>query len=87
MDYLINNDQGFEIGKCSPNETILNTLMRSKIYPNFSCKMGKCGYFKLKLISGSVYYLNKPIGLKSLDKKNYILPCISKPSTNISIEY
>jgi ferredoxin len=66
------------------NKTILETLENVGIKPFSMCKEGYCLTCRMHLVEGEVNYIEEPLGYL---EQGEILPCISKPVTDIKIDY
>ncbi len=73
--------------KCFENQTILNALENNKIPNRSKCKAGECGYCRSLLLWGTI---NIKEGFdyrrKSDINLNYIHPCCSYPTSDITIK-
>jgi ferredoxin len=66
--------------------TLLDQAEQAGINIPYSCRGGKCGRCKTKLLSGEVKVLNDQGLFKNEIADGYILACSSIPETDISIE-
>ena len=66
-----------------PENTILETLETNNVTVQYHCRDGFCGACRCKLESGEVQYTTDPLAFIDDDE---ILPCVTKPLTDIEIE-
>lgn len=66
------------------NDTILETLEKHQLEPNFNCRDGYCGVCRTKLIKGEVEYTLDPLAFIEEDE---ILTCCTKAKGNIEIDF
>lgn len=80
---VIHNQQSYNYdGK----DTILEFLEKENLDIPFACRSGVCGECKCMLIEGNVDSLTDS-GLTASEKKdNYILTCVSRPTSDIKIK-
>jgi len=69
---------------CNSDECVLDAALENNIFFDYSCKNGKCGVCKTKLISGSVNEI-KPQLYREL-KSSEFLSCCCSPSSNLLID-
>ena len=67
----------------SQQGTILQTLEEANIQTEYHCREGFCGACRCKLKSGEVDYTVDPLAFIDDDE---ILPCVTRPTTDIEIE-
>jgi ferredoxin len=67
----------------STQDTILEDLETHHIEMEYHCREGFCGACRCKLISGEVDYTVDPLAFIDDDE---ILPCVTKPLTDIKID-
>lgn len=63
--------------------TILESLEKASIQTEFHCREGFCGACRCRIKSGEVEYTVDPLAFIDDDE---ILPCVTKPLTDIEIE-
>ena len=78
----INDDHIFEIDE---DKTILESLEQNGIYVDHQCRNGKCMSCMADLISGSIKLIRDTPIKKDRSKGEFILSCISKPTSNLKI--
>lgn len=67
----------------NPSNTILETMEKAGIEPEYNCRDGHCGACRCKLVSGEVEYVGFAMAYTQADE---ILPCISKAKSDVQIE-
>ncbi|UUM31683.1 class I ribonucleotide reductase maintenance protein YfaE [Vibrio japonicus] len=67
----------------NPSNTILETMEKAGIEPEYNCRDGHCGACRCKLISGEVEYVGFAMAYTQADE---ILPCISKAKSDVQLE-
>ena len=67
--------------------TLLDQAEQAGIHIPYSCRGGKCGRCKTKLLSGDVKVLNEKGLFENEIAEGYILACSCIPETDISIEH
>ncbi|MBQ4821987.1 fatty acid desaturase [Aquimarina sp. MMG016] len=70
------------------SETILEASLRNKKELPYACNMGQCGTCKATLVEGEVIW-SKTENIALLEnelEQGFILPCVCKPKTNISLK-
>ncbi|MDM7860785.1 class I ribonucleotide reductase maintenance protein YfaE [Alteromonas sp. ASW11-36] len=67
----------------SAKASILEALEIAQVEVQYHCRDGFCGACRCKIIEGSVDYFTDPLAFIDDDE---ILPCCSRPSSNIKIE-
>lgn len=73
--------------KCKEDETILSTLEKNNIKAKSKCRNGKCGYCRTLLIWGDIKVDEELDNRRKTDiKNNYIHPCITYPTSDITIK-
>lgn len=80
----LKNSSNFQ---CSDEDTILNGAQKENININYSCKSGRCKSCKAKVLNGTSVAIQNEIGL-TLDeiKEGFILTCIRKPTSDITLD-
>jgi ferredoxin-NAD(P)+ reductase (naphthalene dioxygenase ferredoxin-specific) len=70
------------------DKTVLDSLLEARVEYPFSCKAGRCGECKTKLISGQLETLPHPKFILSEEEKEYniFLACKNLAITDIEIE-
>jgi len=66
-------------------ETVLNTLLRNGIDARFSCGKGICHTCMMKQTNGNPPINSQKELSEHLASKNYFLPCICKPASDMAI--
>ena len=77
-----NNGEAVTI-RPSVKASILEALEGAAVDVQYHCRDGFCGACRCKIISGSVDYFTDPLAFIDDDE---ILPCCSRPSSDIKIE-
>lgn len=72
--------------ECSPEETILAAGKAAGLILPFGCSQGICGTCKSKKLSGEAVMYHQGGIRESEIEQGFILPCCSKPLSNIEIE-
>ncbi len=67
----------------NPSNTILETMEKAGIEPEYNCRDGHCGACRCKLVSGEVEYVGFAMAYTQTDE---ILPCISKAKSDVQLE-
>ena len=67
----------------NPSNTILETMEKAGIEPEYNCRDGHCGACRCKLVKGEVEYVGFVMAYTQSDE---ILPCISKAKSDIEID-
>lgn len=82
-----NNSVEIKLGEQSiaheAGETILETLERGNLEPQFNCREGYCGVCRTTLLTGSVEYILDPLAFIDDDE---ILTCCTIPTSSIDIK-
>ena len=65
-----------------PNDTLLESLERAGLAPEYQCRQGHCGACRCQLITGKVQQMTDPLAYL---QPNDILPCISRIDNDIEI--
>ena len=79
----INDVHIFEIDE---DKTVLESLEQKEIYTNHQCRNGRCMSCRAELISGSIKLIrDTPTITKDPSKGQFILSCISKPTSDLKI--
>ncbi len=73
--------------KVSTKEPLLNSLERNGIVPDSLCRSGECGYCKTRLVGGEVYVPPTVTIRKSDVDFGFIHPCMSYPTSDITIRF
>lgn len=73
--------------KCQENESILSALEKNNIKAKSKCRNGKCGYCRTLLIWGNIKVDEGLDNRRKIDiLNNYIHPCITYPTSDITIK-
>ena len=70
----------------SPDETVLNSLERNGVLIPSGCRQGSCGTCTTKLLSGKVQMESEEALTDKLRSQGFILPCVSRPLSDITLE-
>ena len=76
----INNQVTIE---SNASDTLLETMEKAGLEPEYNCRDGHCGACRCKLKTGSVEYVGFAMAFTQPDE---ILPCICKAKTALEIE-
>jgi ferredoxin-NAD(P)+ reductase (naphthalene dioxygenase ferredoxin-specific) len=70
------------------NKTVLDSLLEASVEYPYSCKAGRCGTCKIKLVSGQLETLPHPKFTLSEEEKgkNIFLACKNLAITDVEIE-
>ena len=73
---------------CAADETILAGALRASLLLPYGCRDGACGSCKSKIVDGEVDYgHSQSATLTEIEKKQgYVLPCVARPLTDITLE-
>ena len=84
MQLASDADQRFE---CDADDTILSAALRANLILPYGCRDGACGSCKSRLIEGDVRHAAfQSSALSDLEQKQgYILPCVARPVTDITL--
>lgn len=83
---IFTHDNEYNI-KCLENQTILSALENNNIKARSKCRNGKCGYCRTLLIWGNIKIDEELDNRRKTDiKNNYIHPCITYPTSDITIK-
>lgn len=83
---IFTHDNEYNI-KCKEDETILSALEKNNIKARSKCRNGKCGYCRTLLIWGNIKIDEELDNRRKTDiKYNYIHPCITYPTSDITIK-
>lgn len=77
---VVNQQQQIEYVE---GKTILECLEANGVDIQYHCREGFCGACRTRLVSGEIEYKIAPLAYLDDDE---ILPCCSKPKTNINLE-
>lgn len=67
-------------------QTLLQVAEQAGVNIPYSCRQGQCGTCMTKLIEGSVT-MDSEVGLDPKSKaRGYILPCVSRPNSDVHLE-
>jgi ferredoxin-NADP reductase len=70
----------------SSSETLLESSERNGVPIPSGCRQGNCGTCTTKLLKGSVQMRNKGALTEELRAQGFILPCVSRPLTDIALD-
>ncbi len=65
------------------SDTILETMEKAGLEPEYNCRDGHCGACRCRLLSGEVEYVGFAM---AYTEENEVLPCICRAKTNIELE-
>lgn len=74
---------GISAIQSNPSNTILETMEKAGIEPEYNCRDGHCGACRCKLVSGEVEYVGFAMAYTQTGE---ILPCISKAKSDVQLE-
>ena len=72
--------------KVSPNETLLQSSEKNGVLIPSGCRQGVCGTCATKLLSGNVQMKGGEALTDELRSHNFILPCVSWPQSDITLD-
>lgn len=78
--FITTHDHSFEL---LDGETLLDGLERTGHEVEYQCRAGYCGSCRVKLLSGSVTYVELPLAFIGPDE---ILPCCCKLMSDINLD-
>ncbi|MFB9134331.1 class I ribonucleotide reductase maintenance protein YfaE [Vibrio sp. AK197] len=67
----------------NPSDTLLETMEKAGLEPEYNCRDGHCGACKCRIVSGEVEYIGFAMAYTQQDE---ILPCICRAKTDIELE-
>jgi ferredoxin-NADP reductase len=70
----------------SPDETLLQSSERDGVLIPSGCREGRCGTCATKLLSGNVHMEREEALNDELRSQGYILPCVSRPLSDITLD-
>ena len=70
----------------SPDETLLESSERNGVLIPSGCRQGSCGTCATKLLSGNVQMEQTEALNDELRSQGYILPCVSRPLSDITLD-
>ena len=70
----------------SPDETLLQSSERNGVLIPSGCRVGSCGTCATKLLSGNVRMEREEALNEELRSQGYILPCVSRPLSDVTLE-
>lgn len=70
----------------SPDKTLLESSERSGVLIPSGCRQGTCGTCATKLLSGNVQTESSEALNDELRSQGYILPCVSRPLSDIALD-
>lgn len=83
---VFSNDEEYNV-TCFENQTILSALELSNVRVRSKCKCGECGYCRSLLLWGTIRVKDGMEHRRKADIKfNYIHPCCSYPTSDITIK-
>lgn len=78
--------EGVDVGSCSSNSSLLDSLESKAVNIPSLCRKGQCGCCKILLLRGSVHQNSQAALTKGEIEENVILACCSYPKSDIEIE-
>jgi len=66
----------------NPSNTLLETMEKAGLEPEYNCRDGHCGACRCTLVSGEVEYVGFAM---AYTQSNEILPCICKAKTPLEL--
>jgi len=72
--------------KISPDETVLESSERNGVLIPSGCRQGICGTCATKLLSGNVHMEREEALNDEMRSEGYILPCVSRPLSDITLD-
>jgi ring-1,2-phenylacetyl-CoA epoxidase subunit PaaE len=70
----------------SPDETVLESSERNGVLLPSGCRQGSCGTCATRLLSGNVQMEREEALNDELVSQGYILPCVSRPVSDITLD-
>lgn len=70
----------------SSNETLLESAEKNGVLIPSGCRQGECGTCATKLLSGNVHMDNQQALTEEMRLQRFILPCVSRPLTDITVD-
>lgn len=70
----------------SPDETLLESFERNGVLIPSGCREGSCGTCATKLVSGKVQMEREEALNDELRSQGYILPCVSRPLSDVTLD-
>jgi len=70
----------------SSSQTLLESLEQNGVLIPSGCRQGICGTCATKLLNGNVRMDNEEALTEELRAKRFILPCVARPVTNITLD-
>ncbi len=64
-------------------ETLLESMERSGLHPEYNCRDGHCGACRCRLVAGEVEYVGFAM---AYTQNNEILPCICRAKSALELE-
>ena len=77
---ITTHDYSFELQE---GESLLDALARTGHEVEYQCRAGYCGSCRVKLLSGSVDYVDLPLAFVAHDE---VLPCCCTVTSDITLE-
>jgi len=72
--------------RVSPKETVLETSEKNGVLLPSGCRQGVCGTCATRLLSGKVSMENEEALSEQMRSEGFILPCVSRPLTDITLD-
>lgn len=72
--------------RISPGQTLLESSEKNGVLIPSGCRQGVCGTCATKLIAGEVHMANEEALNDTLRSQGYILPCVSRPVGNVTLD-
>lgn len=84
MQVTLNNGKGFSLNQ---NENLLQAALQQGLVLEHSCKTGRCGVCKAKVITGETTVLQNEESLSEQEQQDgFILTCCRTATTNVSLD-
>jgi ferredoxin len=72
--------------KTSPEETLLESSEKNGVLIPWGCRQGNCGTCLTKLVSGDVRMETHEALSDHQRSQGYILPCVSRPLSDVTLD-
>lgn len=79
---FVNTDESVEVGE---RQTILDACIEAGVAQEYSCRVGMCLACVARLVEGEVKQPGAR-GLSEVEKQNYVLTCMARPSSDLVLE-
>lgn len=86
MTYRVQVDQTEQCFEVGADESVLAAALRADVKLAHDCQLGGCGTCRIKLIEGSVTYVEPPLALTPEEEgEGYALACQAMPASDLVI--